>query len=152
MSVFNMLVLVIAAVVVTASSEAVSQQLLCTCTPAPVICEDSWTKFGKNCYKAFTEKKNMHDACLHCRSLDAELVSIHSAEENTFVRSLISNDKVSSGVARAFPGRPSGVPKWGRKWKTFEENKENLIEIKGNSEESGTLAHSGLWGWLRPWR
>ena len=26
-----------------------------------------------------------------------------------------------------------------------------MIEIWGKSEESGTLAHPGLWGWLRSW-
>ena len=60
----------------------------------------------------------------------------------------------SSGVARAFPGgrlaHPEGQNEeeisklWGGK-------KEKLVEIWGKNEESGTLAHPGLWGWLRPW-
>ena len=54
----------------------------------------------------------------------------------------------SSGVARAFPG---GRPKWGRKLETFEENFKKLVEIWGKDEEIWTLAHSGQWGWLRPW-
>ena len=42
---------------------------------------------------------------------------------------------------------PPGAPKWGRKiWGKIRK----LIEIWRNNVESGSLAHPGLWGWLRP--
>ena len=55
-----------------------------------------------------------------------------------------------SGVPRAFQEeRPRG-PKWELKWGKSEENKKTDENLRKN-EESGTLAHPGRWGWLRPW-
>ena len=44
---------------------------------------------------------------------------------------------LASDVARAT--HPPGVPKWGRKWETIEENQEKLIKIWGKNEELGLL-------------
>ena len=55
--------------------------------------------------------------------------------------------------SQGLPGwttRPPEEPKWGRKLDKFEEKYEKIIKIWGKNEESGTLAHPGLWGWLRP--
>ena len=56
--------------------------------------------------------------------------------------------------SQGLPGWATCLPggsKWGRKWEKFEEKSKNLIQTEGKNEESGTLAHPGLWGLLRPW-
>ena len=52
-----------------------------------------------------------------------------------------------SGVAGAFPGGRLAHPKG----QNEEENKQSLRKNWSKFEESETLAHPGLWGWLRPW-
>ena len=65
-----------------------------------------------------------------------------------------NNRGITSGVARAFPGgrlaHPEGQNEEENKW-SLRKDKEKMIEIWGKNEESGTLAHPELWGWLRPW-
>ena len=55
---------------------------------------------------------------------------------------------------QGFPGwanRPPGRPKWGRKWRNFEEKWENLQENEERLRKCSYLAHPGVRGWLRPW-
>ena len=59
----------------------------------------------------------------------------------------------SSGIARAFPGGRIAHPEH----QNEDKSKENLRKNKKKwwnsrkNEESRTLAHPGLWGWLCPW-
>ena len=55
--------------------------------------------------------------------------------------------------SQGLPGwasRPPGRPKWGRKWRKFEEKWENLQENKEGLRKCSYLAHPGVRGWLRP--
>ena len=54
--------------------------------------------------------------------------------------------------SQGLPGwatRPPGGPKWGRKWVKVWEKIRKLNRDLRKNEENGTLAHPGLWGWLR---
>ncbi|KAK7933322.1 hypothetical protein WMY93_004218 [Mugilogobius chulae] len=52
-------------------------------------CAEGWTKFGSRCFKLINEKITWFDAEKSCHSLGANLASIHSAEENSFITDLI---------------------------------------------------------------
>ncbi|XP_023194031.1 macrophage mannose receptor 1-like [Xiphophorus maculatus] len=48
-----------------------------------------WYEFGDFCYKPFGDKKTWHAARRTCRNLGAELVSIHSMKEQSWVESYL---------------------------------------------------------------
>ncbi|XP_071356808.1 lactose-binding lectin l-2-like [Trachinotus anak] len=54
-------------------------------------CPLFWYNFNGRCYKYVATHLTWADAELHCVSEGANLVSIHSLEENHFVKSLIEN-------------------------------------------------------------
>ena len=74
---------------------------------------------------------------------------------NLFLFQLRGSNHFNQWRSQGLPGwvsRPARGPKWRRKCAKFvEKKKEKLIAIWGKNEESETLAHPGLWGWLRPW-
>ncbi|XP_038640892.1 CD209 antigen-like protein C isoform X2 [Scyliorhinus canicula] len=57
-----------------------------------IRCPDEWRLFQKNCYYFSSYKKNWTDAQKSCASMDANLVVINKAEEQTFVKGW-QNDK-----------------------------------------------------------
>uniref|UniRef100_A0AAV2L344 C-type lectin domain-containing protein n=1 Tax=Knipowitschia caucasica TaxID=637954 RepID=A0AAV2L344_KNICA len=52
-------------------------------------CENGWTPFDSRCYKFFNRKSSWMDAETSCLRVGANLVSVHSLEENTFIGDLI---------------------------------------------------------------
>lgn len=48
-----------------------------------------WHEFGDFCYKAFSDKKTWHDARESCRKLGADLVSILSMVEQSWLESYL---------------------------------------------------------------
>ncbi|XP_013881531.1 C-type lectin domain family 19 member A, partial [Austrofundulus limnaeus] len=54
-------------------------------------CPIYWFNYNSRCYKYISTPMTWADAELHCVSLNANLVSIHSLEEHTFVNSLIKS-------------------------------------------------------------
>ncbi|XP_042291255.1 lactose-binding lectin l-2-like [Thunnus maccoyii] len=54
-------------------------------------CPMFWYSFNDRCYKYVSTRMTWADAELHCVSESANLVSIHSLEEQKFVKSLIKN-------------------------------------------------------------
>ncbi|XP_055007218.1 galactose-specific lectin nattectin-like [Boleophthalmus pectinirostris] len=52
-------------------------------------CADGWTKFDSHCFKFFEEQKTWTEAEKSCHSLNGNLASIHSEDENTFVVGMI---------------------------------------------------------------
>lgn len=54
-------------------------------------CPMFWFSYKGGCYKYVASRMTWADAELHCVSLKANLVSIHSLEENNFVVNLINN-------------------------------------------------------------
>ncbi|XP_033980589.1 lactose-binding lectin l-2-like [Trematomus bernacchii] len=60
-------------------------------------CPMSWSFFNGRSYKYISTHLAWADAELHCVSLGANLVSIHSKEEHLFVRSVIKNFDPAEG-------------------------------------------------------
>ncbi|XP_023133846.2 lactose-binding lectin l-2-like [Amphiprion ocellaris] len=54
-------------------------------------CPMFWYSFNGRCYKYIATRMTWADAELHCVSEGANLVSIHSTDEQNFVNSLIKN-------------------------------------------------------------
>ncbi|PWA24278.1 hypothetical protein CCH79_00021133, partial [Gambusia affinis] len=54
-------------------------------------CPEFWYNFNGRCYKYIATKMTWADAELHCLSIDSNLVSIHSLEEQNFVNSMIKS-------------------------------------------------------------
>uniref|UniRef100_A0A3B3ZHX0 C-type lectin domain-containing protein n=1 Tax=Periophthalmus magnuspinnatus TaxID=409849 RepID=A0A3B3ZHX0_9GOBI len=54
-------------------------------------CPMFWYSYNGHCYKYVATHTNWADAELQCVSQGANLVSIHSVEENNFVKNLIKN-------------------------------------------------------------
>ncbi len=48
-------------------------------------CEPGWELFGDSCYQINTNKKSWQAGNTACQNLGANLVSIHSAEEQSFL-------------------------------------------------------------------
>ncbi|XP_072318792.1 galactose-specific lectin nattectin-like [Eucyclogobius newberryi] len=48
-------------------------------------CDEGWTQSGSRCFKFFSEEKSWTGAEKSCHSLDANLPSIHSEAQNTFI-------------------------------------------------------------------
>ncbi|XP_072226192.1 ladderlectin-like [Leuresthes tenuis] len=61
-------------------------------------CPESWYSFNGRCYKYIATKMTWIDAELHCVSQGANLVSIHSQEEENFVKHLIRSIDPADGV------------------------------------------------------
>ena len=53
-----------------------------------LLCEDSSWYHGGHCYRHYPVSKTWENARDHCRKIGGELASIHSEEENDFVKSL----------------------------------------------------------------
>ena len=73
---------------------------------------------------------------------------------NWFCLPIQMNSYCNSGVARAFPGGWLSPTRRAKLRKKMSNVWGNIIKIDHDlrkNEESGTLAHSGLWGWLWPW-
>ncbi|XP_072022085.1 echinoidin-like [Amphiura filiformis] len=93
-----------------------------TPTPTPSGCPDGWSDFNGGCYKYFSERKTWADASTHCKQLNADLVSIHSTEENDYVGSLVTdgswiaigfNDLSSEGNFEWTDGSSADFAAWG---------------------------------------
>ncbi|KAL9952320.1 hypothetical protein ACROYT_G039556 [Oculina patagonica] len=78
--------------------DVMGKRFTCSCKPniTGTFCESAicstpdWLQFNGSCFKAFTEKVNWFEAQKTCRSLNSNLTSIHSAEENDFVRDKVT--------------------------------------------------------------
>ncbi|XP_018010507.1 uncharacterized protein LOC108667918 isoform X2 [Hyalella azteca] len=55
-------------------------------------CETLWTQHASHCYSKFYSKKSWHEAAETCRLFDAELASISSLHENTFLAAFTLED------------------------------------------------------------
>ena len=57
-----------------------------------------WYEFGEFCYKPFNEKKTWHAARSECRKLGADLVSIMSLTEQSWLESYLYLGTEGSGA------------------------------------------------------
>ncbi|KAL9974659.1 hypothetical protein ACROYT_G011722 [Oculina patagonica] len=102
---------------------------------------DGWTAFNNHCYKLVSDLRTWSAAKTHCESLGSLLASIHSREENDFVRTLISTQTWLGGTDIASEGTwvwedgedfggfsswPAGEPNGGENeqclWMMYDEN------------------------------
>ena len=97
---------------------------------------DDWQEFQDHCYKVFDYKVSWYDAQASCSSYGANLASIHSKEENDFVRS----------ITEAITSRP---PWFGLYWEDgfgfkYEDESEfdysNWDSSRGEPDEDGCVA------------
>ncbi|XP_062618604.1 SCO-spondin-like [Saccostrea cucullata] len=110
-----------------------------SCTYA--YCPSGWSKYGNNCYKLFTSKKEWSVAGRDCQRYGANLVSVETSGENYFVEGLIGRYTVwTSGSDRNYEGAwawYSGYGKWSyTKWHRGEPNNccggEHCLQIYEN--------------------
>lgn len=64
-----------------------------------IQCKAGWQEWNEACYKLFAELKEFSAASASCKNDSAKLVSIHSAQENEFVRTLIGGKNVFVGLS-----------------------------------------------------
>lgn len=64
-----------------------------------IQCKAGWQEWNEACYKLSTEQKEFSDASASCKNDSANLVSIHSAQENEFVRTLTGGKDVFVGLS-----------------------------------------------------
>merc|ERR1719410_1616135 len=77
-----------------------------TPTKPPLVdstCPTGWSESGGNCYKYFDNSVKWDDAREHCLSEEADLASIHSEEENDFLREITGNTRTWVGGRRSCP-------------------------------------------------
>ena len=66
------------------------------------ICQDDWTYYNGYCYRKVSSCDSWESSQETCASLDANLPSIHSQEENVFVQSLHGSKQSWLGLSDNF--------------------------------------------------
>jgi len=84
-------------------------------------CQSGWAALGSMCYKSFNLEMDWKDAERYCQNLGGHLPSIHSVEENNFLKKLSPHylwlggtDPGHKGVWRWTDGSPFSFTYWGR--------------------------------------
>ncbi|XP_045921077.1 galactose-specific lectin nattectin-like [Micropterus dolomieu] len=116
----------------------------------PVDCDDEfycpkgWTRFGKQCFIFIDSEKTWPEAESYCLFEDANLASIHSAEENHFVQALTRGDshEFPETWIGGFDAIPDAFWMWSdgskfnyENWAEEDEKEENEHCLKMNYEE-----------------
>lgn len=85
-------------------------------------CPSYWTQFGSSCYRYITHNKYWQEAEAECNKLSpsgqfAHLVSINSAQENSFVHALFREEGGAKHNAYWIGASDTySEGKWSRKW------------------------------------
>uniref|UniRef100_A0A8C1F8S6 C-type lectin domain-containing protein n=1 Tax=Cyprinus carpio carpio TaxID=630221 RepID=A0A8C1F8S6_CYPCA len=113
--------------------------------PETASCPDNWYEFGEFCYKPFEEKKTWHSArTSYCLTRGADLLSIHSPEEEIFLSSFskgktkwigLSVNPVEGGYHWS-DGTPVSHTNWGHGEPNNHNGRENCVEMV--TTENGT--------------
>lgn len=103
-----------------------------SCGCNSIQCKTGWQEWNNACYKLFTDQKPFLEASAICKNDSANLVSIHSAQENEFVRSLLGNKDVfvgfsDSDVEATFVWVDGSTVTY-TNWATGEPNDDNSME------------------------
>ncbi|XP_026232650.1 CD209 antigen-like [Anabas testudineus] len=125
-------------------------RLQCLCRQNKT-CPDGWTKFCCSCYFLSTKSGSWTTGRDHCRTRGADLVVIHSAEEQIFLSKFINkytwiglSDRDREGTWKWVEGTPLTVTYWasnnpnngkGR----AEWGEEDCVEILGGSGKGSSL-------------
>ena len=114
-------------------------------TRSTAICPTpDWLQFNGSCFKAFTERVNWFKAQQNCLSLNSNLTSIHSAEENDFVRNKVAsssgkvliglNNLKKKGVYEWVDGSDVSFTNWARNEPNRFRGAENCTEVRVDGE------------------
>ena len=119
-------------------------------TTTAFSCPSGWSEFDGSCYQYFSESYTWMTAEYLCRDEGASLVSIHSSEENSFVRNLSSATYYWIGAYRT--GSNDFI------WSDFTENDYSdvytsdtgcLVQYSSNGW-TGTNCHSTSSSYIHP--
>uniref|UniRef100_A0A3Q4H1J0 C-type lectin domain-containing protein n=1 Tax=Neolamprologus brichardi TaxID=32507 RepID=A0A3Q4H1J0_NEOBR len=107
-----------------------------------------WFEFGDFCYKPFGDKKTWHDAQSSCRALGAELVSILSMTEQSWLEGYLYmatsdvwiglNDLFYAGYSWS-DGTPLSHTNWGNGEPNNHEGREDCVEMVSNANGTYSL-------------
>uniref|UniRef100_A0A8C1PUW8 C-type lectin domain-containing protein n=1 Tax=Cyprinus carpio TaxID=7962 RepID=A0A8C1PUW8_CYPCA len=122
------------------------RRTLCTGQTCIAGCSGpDWYEFGEFCYKPFEEKKTWHSArTSYCLARGADLLSIHSPEEEIFLSSFskgkttwigLSVNPVEGGYHWS-DGTPVSHTNWGHGEPNNHNGRENCVEMV--TTENGT--------------
>ncbi|XP_037650485.1 lactose-binding lectin l-2-like [Sebastes umbrosus] len=112
-------------------------------------CPMFWYSFNNRCYKYVATDMTWADAEIHCLSQGANLVSIHSLDEESFVKTLIKNfDPAEGWTWFGFSDLhkegtwmwSDGCPVKFTKWESGQPN-------GAGSQNCGDLNHNPGWNW-----
>ncbi|XP_051811869.1 ladderlectin-like [Acanthochromis polyacanthus] len=106
-------------------------------------CPTSWYNFNGRCYKYIRTLKTWFGAQVHCASMGANLVSIHSSHEQNFVNALIrSFDPSARSTWIGF----SDTSQEGR-WTWSDGSEVNYVCWSTGEPNGGTRENCGLTSW-----
>ncbi|XP_028447359.1 galactose-specific lectin nattectin-like [Perca flavescens] len=115
-------------------------------------CPPEWTQFGSRCFSFYSETKTWIDAETFCQTAGGHLASIHSDEENTFLKDYIN--QVTGANTQAWIGGSDAVQVFTWLWtdgSNFDYTswaagepddaggKEKCLEMNWNGEQRVTL-------------
>uniref|UniRef100_A0A671RIF6 C-type lectin domain-containing protein n=1 Tax=Sinocyclocheilus anshuiensis TaxID=1608454 RepID=A0A671RIF6_9TELE len=89
-----------------------------------------WYEFGEFCYKPFEEKKTWHSARTACRQLGADLVSIRSMTEQSWLESYLYQGTTVWRCYHWSEGTPVSHTNWGHGEPNNHNGQENCVEMK----------------------
>lgn len=61
-------------------------------------CDEGWTLYRRMCYSLVKSEQIWADAFRHCRSVQANLLSIDTVDERKFVREFMRQELKNSGT------------------------------------------------------
>ena len=110
------------------------------------VCEDGWSFFNGSCYFTSDTCETWTNASTKCRSMGANLVSVHTQEENVFIQHLHNGDRTWIGLndiaTEGFFTWVDGCPDKFRFWATNQPN-----DLKGNQDCVHTLGIDKGYTW-----
>lgn len=102
-------------------------------------CEKGWTNFRESCYLRITTKLTWPDAQKACEKNDANLVTVNSEDEMTFLGSLMTGNGGWNGLQLEengntlvwSSGENSGYRNWGMRGSKRQSKLQNCVHMKG---------------------
>ncbi|XP_078697437.1 uncharacterized protein LOC144925333 [Branchiostoma floridae x Branchiostoma belcheri] len=129
----------------------------CRSTPGPSgrncqqawQCQSGWSEYNNHCYKYVKSRVDWFTADARCKACGANLVSVHSREENEFVSGLIPNDPRRAHwhpFLRDRVARLSAAYIGLRKWKAGSWMWSDGSQVQGYTDWAGGPNDRARWG------
>ncbi|XP_072020262.1 macrophage mannose receptor 1-like [Amphiura filiformis] len=112
----------------------------------PGTCEEDWIPYGSSCYQMNQDVKSWPEAEYQCERFGATVASVHSRQENEFIRKLVDGDwndiwlglhRDDDGGFMWHDGTPVDYANWALGEPTLDNN--------GQSEQCVELWSNGYW-------